>query len=89
MQGDYIHELVTRLVSEAKREGTLTESAALRVENQFRVEYQGARYVISVNPVRRYEKKNAIVKEYINNDPVDMIKKRHGVSRATIYRYLK
>lgn len=90
MQGDFIRELVTRLLAEAKREGTLTETAAQEVERQFRHDYRGAKYVVCVRPRQAViEKKESMVKDYLANDPVEVITKRHGVSRATLYRYLK
>jgi len=90
MQVDLVRELITRLVDAAQREGTLTEAIALQVEASFRQQYHGARCEISMRPRHRsVEKKEVVVREYLDGEPVERITKRHGVSRATLYRYLK
>ena len=90
MQVDLVRELITRLVDAAQREGTLTEAIALQIEVSFRQEYHGARCEISTRPrYRNVEEKGVVVREYLGGEPVEHITKRHGISRATLYRYLK
>lgn len=94
MSCDAIHDLITRLLAAAQREGSLTESLAIEVERQFRHDYKGAEIVISERPRRQItmsiaEKQSAVVSDYLADKPVDEITRHHGISRATLYRYLK
>ncbi|MBV2206646.1 MAG: helix-turn-helix domain-containing protein, partial [Pseudomonas sp.] len=88
---DAIRELVKRLVDAAHREGTFTESVAIEIERQWRLENAGARVTISYrNDPRKTDKTvDSIRTEYLSNTPVEDIINRHGISRATLYRYLK
>jgi DNA-binding NarL/FixJ family response regulator len=85
-----IHELITRLLAAAQREGSLTESLAIEVERQFRHDYKGAEIVVSERPRGRLvEKQAVVVNAYLEGKPVEEITRHHGISRATLYRYLK
>lgn len=94
MKIDAIHDLITRLLAAAQREGAFTESVALEVERQFRHDYKGAEIVVSERPRRQIaqtiaEKQVAVVSDYLADRPVEEITRHHGISRATLYRYLK
>jgi len=90
MKVDAVRDLITRLLEAAHREGTFTESVALEVERQWRMEYRGTEISVSYKPLAdRQAARAAPVQDYLDNKPVEEITRRHGISRATLYRYLK
>lgn len=87
---DIVRELINRLLEAAHREGSFTESVAREVERSFRSEYRGATCEVHESPRALLpEKQSAVVDAYLEGRPVDEITKHHGISRATMYRYLK
>lgn len=90
-KADAIRDLVQRLVDAAHREGTFTESVAIEIERQWRLENAGARVTISYrgDPRKTVKTVDSIRTEYLSNTPVEDIINRHGISRSTLYRYLK
>lgn len=90
IQADLIHELINRLLEAAQREGALTKSVALEVERSFRRDYNGAEcYVKERTEHSIVEKQTAVVDAYLQGRPVEQIVRENGISRATLYRYLK
>lgn len=90
MSVDVVRELITRLIDAAHREGTLTESVALEVERSFRAEFKGEKYEIFERPREHSQKRREVViSAYLEGQPVEQITQHHGISRATLYRYLK
>ncbi len=90
MKADAIRDLVHRLVQAAYREGSFTESVAIEIERQWRFDYRGTEINVSYKPLAdRAAARQQPVSEYIDGRPIDEITKRHGISRATLYRYLK
>ena len=89
MRVDLVRELIDRLLEVSQREGTLTESLAIEIEMQFRQEYHGTTYVISNNRASLPKKQSAAIDAYLRGQPVDEITRAQGISRATLYRYLK
>jgi DNA invertase Pin-like site-specific DNA recombinase len=90
IQPDLIRELINRLLDAAHREGSFTESVALEVERSFRHDFNGAEcYVKERTEHRMAEKQSAVVDAYLQGQPVDQIVRENGISRATLYRYLK
>ncbi len=90
MRVDLVRELIDRIMAASQREGTLTEAIAIEIEQQFRQEYRGA--VCEIHPSPRAmlpQKREAVTAAYLAGQPVDEITRAHGVSRATLYRYLK
>lgn len=90
MRVDLVRELIDRMLAAAQRDGTLTESIAIQIEQKFRHEYRGATCEIYERPRALLpRKREAIASAYLAGQPVDEITRTHGVSRATLYRYLK
>ncbi|WP_150428860.1 helix-turn-helix domain-containing protein [Dechloromonas sp. CZR5] len=89
MSGDLISELINRMLA-AHQEGRLTRENALRIEQEFRREFNGAEcYIKERTEVTVVKKQEAVVSAYLAGEPVDRITKENGISRATLYRYLK
>lgn len=90
MKLDAVRDLIQRLLEAAHREGTFTESVALEVERQWRMEYRGTEISVSYKPLSdRAAGRHQPVADYLDGQPIDEITRRHGISRATLYRYLK
>ncbi len=89
MRADVVRDLIARLLEAAHREGSFTESMALEIERQWRHDNRGEQITISAKPRAPEDKKAEVVAAYLGNEPVDSITSRHGISRATLYRYLK
>lgn len=89
MSNDLISELVNRLLI-AQQEGKLTRENAQRIEQEFRREFNGAEcYVKERTTTVVTRKQEAVVNAYLAGQPVDRITRENGISRATLYRYLK
>lgn len=89
-QSDLIRELIDRLLLAARREGQLTEDLARSVEHDFRRDFNGAECYVKERTEARLAQKQAIVVDaYLQGQPVDQIVRENGISRATLYRYLK
>lgn len=90
MQIDLVRELIDRILAAAQREGSFTESMAVEIERSFRHEFNGAEcYVKERTPQEIAVKKEVVVDRYLQGQPVDQIIRENGISRATLYRYLK
>lgn len=90
MRVDLVRDLIDRILEAAQREGSFTESVALEVERAFRRANAGATCVISEQPrYKNAQKRAAVVSDYLADKPVEHITSAHGISRATLYRYLK
>jgi len=90
MSVDIVHELINRLLEAAQREGTFTESVAFEVERAFRHDFNGEKFYVKRGKDDDSEKRSAgVVNDYLSGQPVEQIEKHHGISRATLYRYLK
>lgn len=88
-KADAIRDLVSRLLIAARREGAITESLALEIERQWRMENDGRRISVSFRRVDESQLADAVRAEYLADQPVEQITSRHGISRATLYRYIK
>lgn len=86
---DAIRDLIMRLVDAAHREGTFTEAVALTIERQWRMENDGRKIAVTYRRVDQHKVAEAARSDYLANEPVETITRRHGISRATLYRYLK
>jgi transcriptional regulator of acetoin/glycerol metabolism len=91
MRVDLVRELINRLIEASGREGTLTESIAREVERQFRHDYSGAECVISRRPLPDETRRQEIVRQALEapEKPMAEIASENGISRASLYRYLK
>mgnify|MGYP001766186349 CR=1 FL=1 len=87
---DLITELIERLLKAASDHGRLDEVIARSVETEFRRDFNGAEYYVKERTELNLEqKRQAVVSAYLNDRPVDQIIRENGISRATLYRYLK
>jgi hypothetical protein len=89
MSVDIVRELISRLLDAAAREGTLTESLALEVERAFRNEFAGDTFYIKKLPIEMSGKPGVVKEQYLRSVELDKIADKNGISRATLYRYLK
>lgn len=89
MKTDIVRELIERLLEAAAREGTFTESVALEVERSFRRDYAGEAYYVKRLPIEMRDRQKAVTEAYLQGVPSEEIEEQNGISRATIYRYLK
>lgn len=90
MKVDAVRELINRLIEAAQREGTFTESVALEVERQWRMKYRDTEINVSYRPLADREAQRAsVVSDYLEGKPINEVTRRNGISRATLYRYLK
>lgn len=86
---DAIRDLINRMIAAASREGGFTECVALEVEKQWRMEYRGLEISVSSRPRPAERTKEAAVTDYLANMPINEVTERHGISRSSLYRYLK
>ena len=90
MRGDIVSELIARILEAGSREGSFTESCALEIERSFRQEFAGDEYYIASQSDALLEKKQkTAVAAYLQGKPTAAIAAENGISRATLYRYLK
>ena len=89
MRVDIVRELILRIIEASAREGSFTESMALEIERQFRFEYNGAECVVSAANKGPKANPKAVTDAYLQGQPVEQITQENGISRATLYRYLK
>ena len=88
-KSDAIRDLVQRLVEAAHRDGTFSESVAIEIERQWRMENDGRKLTVAYRRVDQHKVADAVRADYLANEPVEKITSRHGISRSTLYRYLK
>lgn len=94
---DIVHDIADRILSAVIERLDLPMDAMdrldgvlLPVENEVRRIYGGDRVYIRRAEVTDDRKRAAIVRDYLASDvPPAEVGARHGVSRATLYRYLK
>lgn len=90
---DIVRETLRRVMEKiANHYGMPDEVAALFcvVENEVKQEFGGERVSIHRPGVDKTLKIEAVRRDYINTDqPVEAIASKHGISRATLYNYLK
>jgi DNA-binding NarL/FixJ family response regulator len=89
MRIDIVRELIERLIEATHRDGTLTEMAAREVERAFRQEYSGEAYYVKRLPVQMSDKQASITAAYLQGESTEDIASENGISRRTLYRYLK
>jgi transcriptional regulator of acetoin/glycerol metabolism len=90
MRVDIVRELITRILEASSREGSFTESMALEVERAFRRDFKGCEGYIGERPASFPKTTQAtVVAHYLEGRPIDQITQENGISRATLYRYLK
>ena len=93
-QPDIIRDVIRRMMA---HEASITEELALVVERECRAEWGGQRieYVprtvdlVRGRPPAPADAQQAAYIEALNGAPTDEITRRHGISRATLYRLIK
>lgn len=89
---DIVHELIERAKARiAEKFGLPDEVADLLnlLESEVKREHAGLRVTIAQPLARSEEKAAAVTRDYLANLSEAAITERHGISRATLYRYLK
>jgi hypothetical protein len=89
---DIVHEILERVrVRIAEAYGMPEEVADLlgMVEAELKQELGGLRVNIKKPPSNRESKARAVTRGYLAGIPVEAVAIRQGISRATLYRYLK
>jgi len=89
MSVDIVRELISRLLAAVAREGALTEALAKEVERTFRNEFAGDTFYIKKLPIEMSGKPDVVQAQYLRSVEVEKIAQENGISRATLYRYLK
>lgn len=89
---DIVHEILQRAMTRiAERYGLPDEVADIfnLIESEMKLEYGGQR--VTVHPPRPDPQKKAaaVARDYLADIPIEEISSRHGISRRTLYRYLK
>lgn len=89
MKPDPIRDLVQRLLEAADSEAGLTPDVALIIEDDFRREYSGE----SIYVMKRLRLDNEDIarmgERYLANEDPDKIARSNGISRRTMYRFLR
>lgn len=89
---DIVHELIERVKARiAERIGLPEEFDDLLnlVERELKRDYSGERFTVAAPSTRVDDKAAKVVRDNLANVAVPDIARRHGISRATMYRYLK
>jgi len=87
VKDDLISDIMKRLL--AMCGDSFTESQALQIEEQLRQEYGGQEVWVSPKPKIPKEAKEKAVADYLDGKPINEVVAKNGISRATLYRYIK
>lgn len=91
---DIVREIISRAkqrIAEAYGLPPEVEQLLGKVEIEIKAEFKGERHYIP-SPVGRTATRaqpDQVRQDYLDNLQIDDIATRHGITRATIYRYLK
>lgn len=91
---DIVRTIIDRAkqrIAEAYGLSADVEQALVNVEHEIKTEFKGARVYIPAPGARAAPRAHpeSVAQDYVNNVQIEDIASRHGISRATIYRYLK
>jgi transcriptional regulator of acetoin/glycerol metabolism len=89
---DIVHEMIERAKLRIAESFGLPEEVAdllNLIEHEIKREYGGAQMVVHRPRADTAAKVDKVRADYLSNVPVEEISSRHGISRATLYRYLK
>lgn len=87
---DIVSTLLDMVLQMAARSGgSFDEAMALEVERQARQQYGGSEEYVKKRESTHEAKKTEMVREYLDGKEVGEVTRRHGVSRASLYRHLK
>lgn len=82
-------DIVQVILSECKKHG-LEEQIALAIENKICLEYGGREFYVRKNKSAQLEqKRQRIFADGVTQKTTEEITREHGISRATLYRYMK
>lgn len=89
MDIDIVTDLLKRVLEySAKGDGGFTEDMALQVEKEIRNEYGGGDAYVQ-QPDRLTPLRKQRVQAELKNEPPEIVSRRHGLSRSTMYRLLR
>lgn len=89
---DIVHEILERVRARIAEAYGLPEEVADiigLVEREAKIEFGGQRVTVSPPRADPERKAAAITRDYLSGADVDDVASRHGISRRTMYRYLK
>lgn len=93
---DMLAEVLEAVAQALASEGTFTEQIAVQIEQQFRAKYGGERVGIWKTttgqvgrPPRQPYDPAAAFADGASAAPTTVVTKKHGISRATLYRLMK
>jgi len=83
---DIIRDVIERLMA---HEASITEELALKVEHEARAHWGGQAPYVPKETKRQAHAREKVIADAVTTMPTQEITKRHGISRATMYRMLK
>lgn len=83
---DIIRWVIDRMLA---HEDSITQDLALTVEREARAEWGGDTVYIVKTCASDGPDTQAVLQDYAQNKPVGEITRRHGISRAGLYRLIK
>lgn len=86
--GDIVRDLLAMAIDASRRDGAFTDATAMKIERQIRQDYGGESIYIARSR-REPSDREAVTRAYLDGRPIDEMRGTFGVSRATIYRWLK
>lgn len=83
---DIIRWVIDRMLA---HDDSITQELALTVEREARIEWGGDTVYIGKTCAADVPDAQAVLQDYVQNTPVREITRRHGISRAALYRLVK
>lgn len=85
-EADFVREMLELV---RKRQPAMTERDVLEVEAEIRKLWGGQRPYIAKDMRRQHHVRAAVVADGLTSAATEELERKHGVSRSTIYRWLK
>lgn len=83
---DIIRWVIDRMLA---HDDSITQELALTVEREARIEWGGDTVYIAKTCGADMPDPKAVLQDYVLNKPVGEITRRHGISRAYLYKVIK
>lgn len=83
---DIIRWVIDRMLA---HDDSITQELALTVEREAHIEWGGDTVYIAKTCTADVPDPQAVLQDYVQNTPVREITRRHGISRAGLYRLIK
>lgn len=83
---DIIRWVIDRMLA---HDDSITQELALTVERESRAEWGGDTVYIAKTLACDAPDAQAVLQDYVQNTPVREITRRHGISRAYLYKVIK